>query len=380
VAFAGDIRTVGNVRFSGGVSGPGICAKQTNLFGHYSISCSGVWTPKALHVVNANSSLTVDQYRPDSIGGVSVKRGGEFACRLAQVPQGWMFVDRNDGVVTVSETATFQGGGTRFTPASSSRGEFRINRLVVSGGEMELNAREANWQDVYSITSNVNYVMGPGGVELSDASSCMYTWWNRGVAFGCTDDWTFGAKPNGDGAIYPYDNMSLYFDTSDHDDRSVKHTVTIAGKIWGPKAKVAAYGGGTIRFACTDADQFRGGFAVLDATTLEYASTSARVGNGDVCLAPGSTLALPAAGSGPVTIAGRLALTKGVGTVHVRLGSAGSAVKPGVYPIATVEGGVDSNLLSRLSLVNAKKEKGGCVFSLSTDSKTIELRVGAAAK
>lgn len=50
-----------------------------------------------------------------------------------------------------------------------------------------------------------------------------------------------------------------------------------------------------------------------------------------------------------------------------------------VYPIATANGGVDSNLLSRLSLVNAEKKRGSYAFSLSGDSKTIVLKVGAAA-
>ena len=375
VEFANEIHAVGKVRFAGGVTGLDIHADMAELLGSYGIASSDAWTPKGRHVVAAGSSLNVDQYRSELKDNgsccVSVLQGGTFTCRLAQVAQDSKFVNVNHGVVEVTGTATFMDGTTRITPGSESTGEFRFNKIVVNRGALEFNARESNWQDANSITSNVNMVMGPGGLNFVDGDAFLF--WDRGVAFGCTADWTLCARLNGDyggRVVVPHSHMSLYFDTSDYDNHSVKRTVTIEGKVIGDNSYVAAYGGGTIKFSCDDADQFRGGFAALDATTLEYASSSARAGSGDVLLAPGSTLALPTAGSGPVSIAGALASTNGVGTVYVRLGPAGSVVQPGSYSIAIAEGGVDSELLRHLSLVNGIRGSNA-TFGMAADSKTL---------
>ena len=382
VEFSADIHATGKILFSGGVTGLDIHPNQTDILGRYRLKGSGMWTPRGHYTINPDSSLAVDRYRSetriDGKSGLIVCKGGVFTCRFAQVAQDSLFAERNDGVVRVTESVATQGGWTK-SARDACAGEFRLGGITVDGGCFEFNASGSDWRDVNSITSHVNFVIGKRGFVSQGGDGMVYA--ARGVALGCTDDWTVGKRPNGDGTITSYGNyaMSLYFDTSDHDNRSVKHTVSIEGWIRGAQMHVAAYGGGTIRFVCTDTDQFRGGFSLLDDTTLEYASSSARVGNGDVHLAPGSTLALPSAGSSAVKIAGRLALTNGVGTVNVRLGPEGSAVNPGVYRIATAEGGVDVDLVSHLSLVNAKKG-GRYVFSLSSDSKTVVLKVGAAAK
>ena len=375
VEFAADIYATGKILFSGGVTGLDIHPNQTDILGRYRLKSSGMWTPRGHYTINPDSSLAVDRYRSetriDGKSGLIVCKGGVFTCRFAQVAQDSLFAERNDGVVRVTESVATQGGWTK-SARDACAGEFRLGGITVDGGCFEFNASGSEWRDVNSITSHVNFVIGQGGFVSQGGEGMVYA--ARGVALGCTDDWTVGKRPNGDGTITSYGNhaMSLYFDTSDHDNRSVKHTVSIEGWIKGHQTHVAAYGGGTIRFVCTDTDQFRGGFSLLDDTTLEYASSSARVGNGDVHLAPGSTLALPSAGSGAVKIAGRLALTNGVGTVNVRLGPEGSAVNPGVYRIATAEGGVEADLVSRLCLVNAKKS-GRYAFSLSSDSKTVVL-------
>ena len=363
VEFAGDIHTIGDVRFDGGVTAPDIHADQTDIYGNYTLTYSGEWTPKGRYAIQSGSSLTVDSclssYKDDNRRGIAILEGGAFTARVFRVANDAHLVEVNHGVFTVTEECKCDYY-TKMSYVDSCTGEFRLNRLKTNTKwdyvYFEFNARHADWDDVNAATSKVNVVMGPGGMGFNKQK--LIVWNNRALALGCSSDWTMESGTSDEAIVFSARTedaagpMRLLFNTADHDDPSVKHTVTIAGRIANPNVGVAAYGGGTLKFSNTSGGQFGSGLAVLDATTLEYASPDAKAGGGDVYLAPGSTLALPSAGSGAVSVTGKLAFTNGVGTVHVRLGDGNAAIRPGTYSLLTAGGGVAEDLVQRLRLVN----------------------------
>ena len=385
VQFANEIHTVGDVRFEGGVTAPDIHADQGSLLGHYTLTYSGEWTPQGLYYVQSGSSLSVDQFtstyeKDDSPYGLAIALGGAVTTRVAKVAAERDLVMSNAGTFTVTEKFSNTSMG-RLAYDSPSTGRFFFKSVeTASLLNFEFNPSDVNWKNVDAITNSEDVIMGSGGINFPSSSSGgeISLWYDRGIAFGCTEDWTLGERKknrtvyeslcaSGEGAFY--------FGTADYFDPSAKHTVTIKGMIKGSDVFVAAYGGGTLKFSCTESGQFGRGLAVLDATTLEYASTSAKAGGGDVLLAPGATLALPSAGSGAVTVTGNFAPTNGAGTVYVRLGSAGTTVTSGTYNLVTAGSAMSSDFVSRLSLANPTRVGATVAFGLANSSKTLTLTV-----
>jgi len=386
VEFAGEIRTEGGVRFSGGVTAPDIHAGQTDLLGHYTIMSSGEWTPQGLYNIRSGSSITVDSccstLKNDALQGISVCEGGAFTSRTFHVSGTSSAVLVNNGEFAVM--GDFGGDmNSNLSCIESCNGVFRLNGIKTNSTRtyhnLNLTARTVKWNDANAATSKVSVVVGGGGMNSKGEAISVAN--GRALAIGCTSGWVLGKGKNGsdDSTVFssysenPDNPATLFIDTADFNDPSVKRTVTIAGKIASSTLGVAAYGGGTIRFANTSTTQFGRGLAVLGATTLEYASTSAKAGGGDVLLEPGTTLALPSAGSGAVTVMGKLSLTNGTGTVSVRLGGGGTVVAPGTYSLVTAGSDLQPSLVSQLALANPTRVGAATTFSVS--SKTLKLVV-----
>ena len=391
VEFADEIRTIGSVCFAGGVSAPDIHKEHTDILGRYTLTHSGAWTPEGHHTVCAGASLTVDTYcsnhQNSDSGYVSVTAGGVFTSRVAYVAPNARFINVNHGVVAVTDSVTFMDGWMRMAEVDSCTGEFRYNKLITAGGTLDFNARDAKWNDFHSVTSNVNMVIGPGGMEFVNENGENWIGQSRSLALGCTSDWTLGANKVSKRVIGcgVGDPVRICFNTADHYDPSVKHTVTVAGKIKADKPEdkklsLAAYGGGTVRFECKSDDQFGGGFTLYDGTTLEFATVDACVGSGDIVLSQNSTLALPPAGSGAVAIAGRLSPVDGADNikVHVRLGAKDAHLSPGEYVLVVANGSIDPSLVECMSLVVPKNMEISYQFGLSDDKTTLSVNVDSA--
>jgi len=278
---------------------------------------------------------------------------------------------RNDGVF-IAEVEMF---------SRSTKGGY-VESSVGDGVFISKQLRAA--QSGYMVPGR-KHVLGPDGILRGSGYLRMAN--NGSHYFGSYDDWMMfrsGMEDSSDYILYKHNSTTacaLAFDTADWYDRKTPHTIRCNAPICGENANTAASismtvsGTGVFSFECSYDDAsswkwFSGGLTVKDTATVRIKS-GCKPGNGALCMAGGSTLALPPPGSSPIALGGGFAVS-GTGKVGIVIGETNDVLSVGSYTLLTASSIPD---VSRLELVN--RTAGSAEFTKSADGKALLLAVVA---
>ena len=204
------------------------------------------------------------------------------------------------------------------------------------------------------------WVVGTNGFEYlntADENQMRYFAQNNPVTLYSSADWTLHGcgRKAALGELYVYSNSSLTIDTSDYDDPTTPHVVTLEGRIqaYGP---VTIKGCGTVEVNTTGSHSdlaedvkhtcITNGttLSVTDTATLKINAGRKITGNGTISLAAGTTLALEADNRDEdfsTRIAPSVTLpATGAATLRID----GTRLKSGDHVIATVASGTTDNV------------------------------------
>jgi len=341
VEYEKSIAVDGGVNFKRGVTGVDVVG-VSRYIGHYVLTTDGEWTGSG--VIESGSSVTVGKFYAGS-AALTIAEGGAITTAVARVADGACMVVKNDGLFVVTDTLTVgsesAGDVTRWTSNEGSKGSFVFNRIRLLGKDgsyayMFLNARDTRGVTLADFKS---YVVGPGGIQANNSYlSIVPGWWPTPIR--CCADYSIEVNEGGAskpmiGAAYA-SGGGLYLDTSDWQDASVGHTITVKGQLQ-KKLNVGVLGCGTLHFA--GSSTFSNGLEIKDTATLAI-DDGVMPGAGNVTMNAGTTLALPDYSGNPVQVEGQFS-TSGSGEVHVKLGD-GMGMRSGTYPIVTAKGGFGS--------------------------------------
>ena len=344
VEYEKSIVVDGGVNFKRGVTGVD-AASVSRYIGNFVLTTTGEWQGSG--VIEAGSSVTVGKFY-SSAPALTIAEGGVITTAFARVAANANLVMRNDGLFVVTDTLTAgsesSGGVTRWTGDEGSKGSFVFNRLRLvgqdgSGAYMFLNARDTRTVALADVRS---YVVGPGGIQANNSYLSTVPGWPS-TPVRCYADYSIGVNEGGAskptiGASYD-SGECLYLDTSDWQDASVGHTITVNGQLQ-KNMKVGVLGCGTLHFAASSTNcNFSNGLEIKDTATLAV-DDGVIPGAGDVTMNAGTTLDLRGYSGNPIHIAGKFS-TSGSGAVHVKLGD-GTGIVNGTYTVLTADGGFGS--------------------------------------
>lgn len=251
------------------------------------------------------------------------------------------------------------------------------------------------------------WIVGSGGLAIENAQN------NDRVSYRCEGaatlrsaaDWTLGksAKNNVTKDLHVTESGSLVIDTTDFDDGTTPHTVTLSGRLVADKAQDAAAvtvtGNGTVVVATSvttgsnKSTKIENAIAVADAATLQinagasYVIRNVMVASGatlhvpstavntsdttvieKVTLAEGATLSLPSASATTLVARGVPLSLPADGKAYLRID--GPELKPGEY---TVLSSVPEGYAAHLSVVGTAL--GTRSARLSDDGASLKMTV-----
>jgi hypothetical protein len=188
---------------------------------------------------------------------------------------------------TVNNTAkTF-----RLAPINSLDWDFS-GRIKAGGIDIQLKKEKSVAYFNPSPSSPCYIALGKDGLTRYGSSVTLY--FKNDFIIRCYDDWSLAGQITG---IHPTDagdpyNNNIVFDTSDCDDPSVGHTVTIDNRISGAR-QVAATGCGKIiwKIGNNYSNMFTGGFVASNGVTVAL-RTGRSPGAGSLTMKRGTTLAV----------------------------------------------------------------------------------------
>jgi hypothetical protein len=179
----------------------------------------------------------------------------------------------------------------RLAPINSLDWDFS-GRIKAGGIDIQLRKDKSVAYFNPSVSSPCYLALGKDGLTRSGNTVALY--FKNDFVIRCYDDWSLAGQITG---IHPTDagdpyNNNIVFDTSDCDDPSVGHTVTIDNRISGAR-QVAATGCGKIiwRIGSNYSNMFTGGFVASNGVTVAL-RTGRSPGTGSLTMKRGTTLAV----------------------------------------------------------------------------------------
>ena len=373
-----DIDVTGAVDFAGGVTGARPVSHST-FHGNYTLT-AGTWTLTTRislaegATVEAKDITSSMSYPIERISSGATLRADNISISAAT----GKVAGRNDGTILVRNQLYVCGSDTsqqaHVLNDSNSTGIICADTFKYNNGTAG-NVSVAN-ADVLQL------VLGSGGIDHTE--NVGRWWWKQGpFTYHVMADSTirhfdaYNLKYNNRYyASNPGDLSSFAIDTTDWFDNTVGRTVTIA-ENWkcSYTCPLSAFGKGSVIFDC-DFDKFTGGFTASNEVKVVLKAGS-RPGSGAVTMKDSSSLVLPDAGTGTISLG---ALTFGEDAVLVvsnlttsatvplsvlslsaEQGENGkkpwivvggtSRLEPGEYPICKLSSGMlDADVASRFSL------------------------------
>jgi len=323
---------------------------DTITFGSNKFSVSGdlnLTTITRPYLMSVNSGATV------TVGYVASDRKENY------------FIDRLDGTFIV--TGQFNYNDSK-DYGSTARYIYKSGSGTVVASQFRVGFSS---NDCYVNANNNHLVLGAGGLAIRKKYFLKLN--NQTFTLGASADFTLGRREDFTASQSTFDGTgTLYIDTTDFFDSTIGRTITIEGYLSGG-TRIEARGKGTVVFDTIPeaANAFNMGLNATDGVTIEL-KTGAQVSNGGATtFADGTTLKLPAAGSGAVTLKGPLAFS-GTGAVNLKLGTGTEEVMKGEYELLT---GVTSFPADFSNVVLINPIPDGTAATYVTDGTTLKLLV-----
>ena len=346
------------------------------LQGNYTIT-DATWTPAS----GTRVAGTVVAKALNNPNTLKVEKGGHLIADSVTASNNRVF-EANNGEITINGNITLKHYNSTFYNAKSEDGILRAKGFRINAGQSSGN----EWVRLHGAAGNsVKIEVGSNGLGY-ESGSHKYTRYHmdksQTTALYAGADFTIADHPNYTHRAFSIDSgsyLALY--TNPYDDynstRSSPKTITVAGKIT-QGGGVKIYGSGTVywtKASTTSETLFTGGVSVYDSATLKVAK-DALPGNGAVTMATGTTLQLPAAGSGAVTLGTSFKVTNASGCdcVYVKLGEGTETLSKKQYNLFTVSAGLPAGTDAKMRLVNPVAEGLSTHFDIANG--TLVLYVG----
>ena len=211
----------------------------------------------------------------------------------------------------------------------------------------------ANWFHFgsYNVVGTNEVFMGKSGLAWSGTAAGKFALnssseGNRLIFRPWHEETTIGTRGNATGDVVL--QREVEFNTDD--ESGAAGTIRVDGKFYYQNsASILITGHGTfeVNSASLGGDAL---VRVANGATLKFIASDAMLSKGDFTFEGGSTLVLPAAGSGAVAFGGSVYFA-GEGTVGLKLGD-GETIANGTYELLRVAGAIDNSYESRFRLVN----------------------------
>ena len=292
---------------SGGATGTEP-ANHTWFFGKYTLTTTTWSISQAYHLADGGRLVCNNLANADSSSastGISAGEGAEFIVNGNYTIQhdapgasynvvsgrnhkGLLWVKGKILPTVKNSVKTFQ-----LAPSPSNSLDWDFSGRIKAGGiDIQLRKDKSLAYFNPSPSSPCYLALGKDGLTRYGSSVTLY--FKNDFVIRCYDDWSLAGQITGihpTNAGDPYNN-NIVFDTSDCDDPSVGHTVTIDNRISGAR-QVVATGCGRIVWKVTSnySGMFTGGFVASNGVTVVLHASRAP-GTGSLTMKRGTTLAV----------------------------------------------------------------------------------------
>lgn len=356
--------TGANVDFAGGVSGTSITSQSSaNIVkGHLYRSGTNFSASSSVNnrwIVDDNSSITTDGATDTT--QIYICHGGAFTTGVQNVSGGSKAFDKrlclaNRGEYVITNELTVSSkydkimAWSYYLQPDEPLPAYKIEKAT--------NGMPQNWFFFGSsaVVGTNEVFIGKGGLTFSATSgTTAYALNNSGdgnrlILRPWYSDFTVERGLGRTAVAELMINRSAEFLTDD--ESGIGRTITLDGRVnfLHPETSVVS-GSGTLVVNTTAYGTVAAPIEVKDTATLKFGNAAATFSPaGDYTFHAGTTLALPAAGSGAVAFGGSVYFA-GEGTVGLKLGD-GETIANGTYELLRVAGAIDNSYESRFRLVN----------------------------
>ena len=297
------------------------------------------------------------------------------------------FLNSNEGTVTVAGNAVCMSGTTakQYDVVTANTNPMRVGGFV-----FHRDAGRAYFRLESNSAGPGAWVVGANGFRYQSDLQYSELQWRyfaqaNPVTLYSSANWTLrnsGRNGTTKGDLNVFASSSLTIDTSDYDDPTSAHTVTLEGRIMA-EGPVTVTGCGTLEIATTGsheslAEDYKHTYitngvtlAVTDTATLQVNAGKKITGNGTISLAAGTTLALVSGGTDDFTTRIEPAVTlptDGVATIRID----GARLSSGDH---TILSNVTAGTTANVNLDMASAALDGRKASLAVDGSNLVLNI-----
>ena len=356
-----DKRAQSHVVFGGGAYAGAGCgmtlpsAGSAAMFGHFVLD-NAESSPFASTVTGDNraslsdgSSLVVPN--ASNFEELYIGRGAAVTAGVLRLSSSSARVDRfsyqNWGEVVITGEVILTGSNNKISGYSDgvTGSVFKIEKIVQSMSDNRMFLAQSPGNDTSA--SEGTFFIGQGGLTFGD--SCLKAVYSIGAnnansrqtirpwhGFFAIERGAAGRTAAGE--LYFMRNVTFCTD----DESGAPGRIIVNGRLRGENTPaMTVSGSGVFELNTSANNSAQPSVAVVDTATLKFGAADVTLTTGAVTFRTGTTLQLPAAGSGAVALGGSLSVDDAEGSdcVHLKLGEGTEAVGAGTYALFTASAG-----------------------------------------